>query len=151
MTYSTGLVAEEIGDQTFKLFASRQQGAAERVFAASGAIAPPYSIADHVLLDGSPVFHPGSYSGGEDQGGEPWSMLPPANNHYDFVWLGYQLWNERDDALLHETVYGLSLLDRMERAFEAPNFDAATGLVTAAWKRRLVGFIFTDSVADLYS
>ena len=41
---------------------------------ATGAVVSPFSIPDHVLLNGQSVFFPGTYSAGLDQGGEPFRV-----------------------------------------------------------------------------
>ena len=45
-----------------------------------------------------PVFYPGTYSSGPDQGGEPWGICPPLNNYFDFIWLAYLLWKDTGRA-----------------------------------------------------
>jgi hypothetical protein len=49
---------------------------------ASGAELPPFSVADHVNLDGRPVYFPGTYDSGENQGGPQWGLLPPHDDQY---------------------------------------------------------------------
>ena len=51
----------------------------------SGGIVLPFSIPDHISLDGSPVYYPGSYDSGESQG-PPWGTYPP---HDDQYWLTF--------------------------------------------------------------
>ena len=66
----------------------------------SGAWIPPHAIPDHILLDGRPVFFPGTYSPNDDQGGEPWGITPPFNNHYDVIWLAHMLVNRTGQTAL---------------------------------------------------
>jgi len=52
---------------------------------ASGGIVMPYSLADHINIDGSPVYYPGTYASDETQG-PPWGKYPP---HDDQYWLTF--------------------------------------------------------------
>jgi hypothetical protein len=129
-----------------KLIARCQSGAAERKLQ-SGAIIPPFSIPDHIRMDGRPVYYPGTYSAGENQGGGPWGPLPPADDHYYFIHIAWAYWRDtKDQAFLSETVEGLTILDRLIKAFNAPDVDPKTGAVVAEPPRRAVGFGFQDSI-----
>ena len=48
---------------------------------ASGGLIPPWSVADHINLDGRPVYFPGTYASDETQG-PPWGRFPPHDNAY---------------------------------------------------------------------
>ncbi len=52
----------------------------------SGAMVPPFTVPDHINLDGGAVFFPGTYDAGESQGGPRWGLLPPHDNQY---WLTF--------------------------------------------------------------
>ncbi|HEY3290765.1 MAG TPA: hypothetical protein VGK87_11610, partial [Anaerolineae bacterium] len=52
-------------------------------YLASGGVVLPYSIADHINVDGSPVFYPGTYASDDSQG-PPYGKYPP---HDDQYWL----------------------------------------------------------------
>jgi|YNPNPStandDraft_1061719.scaffolds.fasta_scaffold01719_10 hypothetical protein len=55
---------------------------------ASGGVVLPYSLPDHINIDGSPVYFPGTYAADETQG-PPWGKYPP---HDDQYWLTYTAW-----------------------------------------------------------
>jgi hypothetical protein len=113
----------------------------------SGAIVPPFAIPDHVLFNGEAVFYPGTYSSGQDQGGERWGIVPPTNNHYDFILIAHHLWQAtKDVGFLRKKVNGMTLIERLRLAFQVPRIDETTGLVFTDDKRRAVGFIFCDSI-----
>ncbi len=147
MTYSCGLVSPAVGQQHLKCIASRQNGPLERRLA-SGAAIPKFAVPDHINLDGSAVFFPGTYSAGDDQGGEPYGLRPPANNAFDFIWLAHLRWCEegRVEGFLRSQMSEVSLLDRLLRAFDSVEHDPASGLVFTTPVRRAVGFIFCDSI-----
>jgi hypothetical protein len=146
MGYSSGLVSVEEGLGHLRLIASLQNSGPEQHLP-SGAIIPTDAIPDHINLDGTAVFYPGTYSSGPDQGGEPWGVCPPLNNYFDFIWLAYLLWKETGDAgLFRMKMEGRALLDRLTAAYAVPPADPATGMVFTAPERRAVGFIFIDQI-----
>lgn len=146
ITLETGFVTPREMADHLELIARAQNGAKERRLK-SGAIIPPFAIPDHVLFNGKAVFYPGTYSSGQDQGGERWGIVPPTNNHYDFILIAYRLWKAAGKAAFpRKKVDGLTLIERLRLAFGVPRIDAATGLVFTDEKRRAVGFIFCDSI-----
>ena len=145
MAYSSGFVSVDEGLAHLRLIASRQNSKERRL--PSGAIIPAHAIPDHINLDGSPVFYPGTYSSGPDQGGEPWGVCPPLNNYFDFIWLAYLLWKDADDAtFFRKIIKGQTLLERLTSAYDAPPADPKTGIVFTTAERRAVGFIFIDQI-----
>jgi hypothetical protein len=151
LSLNCGLVGPDEILPQLKLVARCQSDGTERKLQ-SGAIIPPYSIPDHIRLDGQPVFYPGTYSAGEQQGGGVWGPLPPADDHFYFVHIAYTCWRKiQDAAFLTDTVGKLTLLDRLIKAFHAPEIDADSGAVVAIPPRRAVGFGFDDSIYMLGS
>ena len=57
-------------------------------FLASGGVVLPFSLADHILLDGSPVYYPGTYASDERQG-PPWGKYPPHDDQYWMTFSAY--------------------------------------------------------------
>ena len=146
LSLDCGLIgAVEVRPQ-LDLIARCQNGSQERRLS-SGAILPPFAIVDHVNLAGGAVYYPGTYSAGEDQGAAPWGPLPPIDDHFYFIHIAYALWRDTGDTqFLDESIDGLILLDRLERAFQSPASDPKTGAAVTTRARRAVGFGFQDSV-----
>jgi len=143
---ATGFVTPQEMSDHLHLIANAQNGSKEKRLR-SGAIIPPFAIPDHVLFNGKAVFYPGTYSSGQDQGGEPWGVVPPTNNHYDFILIAYQLWkNNEPGRFLRKIAKGLPMIERLRLAFQVPRIDPDTGLVYTGARRRAVGFIFCDSI-----
>jgi hypothetical protein len=143
MGYSSGFVSVDEGLAHLRLTASLQTSAERSL--PSGAVIPAQAIPDHINFDGSPVFYPGTYSSGPDQGGEPWGICPPLNNYFDFIWLAYMLWKDSGNAgLFQERIAGCTLLERLAVAYAVPPADAQTGIIFTTVERRAVGFIFCD-------
>ncbi len=146
MAYSSGFISVDEGMAHLRLIASRQNCQEERRLP-SGAIIPAHAIPDHINLDGTPVFYPGTYSSVPDQGGEPWGVCPPLNNYFDFIWLAYLLWRDVSDlAMFAEIIAGRTLLERLTLAYDGPPADPETGIVFTTVQRRAVGFIFIDQI-----
>ena len=146
MSLDCGLIGPEEMLPQLKLIARCQGGRLERKLK-SGGIVPPYSIPDHIRMDGRPVYYPGTNSPGEDQGGDPWGPLPPADDQFYFIHVAYAYWRDtKDVAFLSDTIEGLTILDRLIKAFQSPEIDPKTGAVVAEPPRRAVGFGFQDSI-----
>ncbi len=146
ITLATGFVTPQEMSDHLHLIANAQNGPKERRLK-SQAIIPPFAVPDHVLFNGKAVFYPGTYSSGQDQGGEPWGIVPPTNNHYDFILIAHQLWRATKTAgFLREKAKGIPMIERLRRAFQVPRTDPETGLIYTDAKRRAVGFIFCDSI-----
>ncbi len=146
MSLDCDLIRAEIIHGHVRLFARKQNGPQERRLKSGGAI-PAYAVPDHIDFDGSPVFFPGTYSSGEDQGGEPWGVLPPLDNQYYFAHAAHALFRmTKHTAFLSERIEELSVLERLIKAFDVPSVDAETGTVTTEASRRAVGFGFVDTV-----
>jgi len=143
---ATGFITAQEMEDHLLLIARGQNGDRERRLA-SGAVIPPYAIPDHVLFDGRAVFYPGTYSSGEDQGGERWGIVPPTNNHYDFILLAHHLWRSSGGTdFLRQSVGELTVIERLEKAFQVPVIESGTGLIKTDAANRAVGFIFCDSI-----
>lgn len=146
MIFSGGSVTLEEGQAHLRLILQCQNSPAGRSLA-SGAYLPPHAIADHINFNGTPVFFPGTYSAGEDQGGEPWGITPPHNNHFDVIWLAHLLMRLEGNAdFLRRKINGLSMYQRLRLAYEVPTCDPETGVVYTTAEKRAVGFIFCDSI-----
>lgn len=145
MAAESGLIPVDEIEKHIELIARCQNGPSARALG-SGATLPPFSIPDHINFDGRPVFFPGTYSSGEDQGGGPWGNLPPIDDHFEFVHLVWLVPEPRRSRLLATEVGGMKVVDRIRAAFAAPESEIESGLATTTEARRAVGFGFCDSV-----
>ena len=146
MAADSGLMpTKEIEDHLF-LIAKCQSGIEERHLK-SGGILRPFSIPDHIDFDGKPVYYPGTYSSGEDQGGEPWGTYPPADDHFEFIHIAWLLAGQsKSKEFLARPIGDMTLSGRLEKAFFAPTYDYKTGLIETTAELRAVGFGFCDSI-----
>lgn len=146
MSLESGFITSEEMLNHLRLTARVQNGPAMRKLA-NGLIIPPFAIPDHVNFDGSAVFYPGTYSSGINQGNGAYGILPPVDDHYEFVHIAYCLFRATGSAtFLREKIDGMILLERLTAAFHAPQVDPHTELVETDAAHRAVGFGFVDSV-----
>jgi hypothetical protein len=144
MSLESGLVPDDELLGMILLTASKQNGPEERVLVK--ACIPPFAVADHIRLDGEPVYFPGTYSSGDDQGGD-FGYYPPYCDYYYFVEMVYRyVAQSKDDSILTREVAGYSVLERIERAFETPLTDPHTNLAWTSAQKRAVNFGFMDSI-----
>jgi hypothetical protein len=138
MSLDGGYITVDEAVQHLALIRKSQNGWRQKKLK-SGAIIPAYAIPDHINFDGGAVFYPGTYSAGDDQGGEPYGILPPADDHYEYIHIAHHV------ALAgrHKEIDYKSL----RRAFDCVETNAATGgMVSTAAETRAVGFGFCDAV-----
>ena len=147
MAAGCGLIPNDTIREHLFTIAKAQNGPQERKLGKGRAIIPPNAIPDHINFAGGSVFYPGTYSSGDDQGGEPYGVLPPVDDHYEFIHIAHVLWRRstRRD-FLNERVGDHTLRERLLAALECPATDPRTGLVTTEVSHRAVGFGFCDSV-----
>jgi hypothetical protein len=127
------------------LICKAQNGPAELKLA-HGLYVPAWSIPDHINYDGQPVFYPGTYASGHDQGNGAYGRVPPIDGHYDVVHIAYSLWKvTRDTRIFALQVNGATVFARLENAFACPTTDPETGLAQTTEADRAVGFGFCDA------
>jgi hypothetical protein len=146
MSIDSGFItAEEILNH-LRLTARTQNGSECRNLK-NGLQIPPFAIADHILFNGLPVFYPGTWGTGDDQGDGGCGHLPPVDDHYEFVHIAYYLMVLTGKIdFLNEVIDGRTILERLTLAFESPESDKETGMVTTRTGRRAVGFGFCDTI-----
>jgi hypothetical protein len=126
---------------------ARSQNIGQDHILGTRALIPPHAIPDHINYDGGAVFFPGTYSSGDDQGGEPYGVLPPVDDHYEFIHLAALYCRQtRSVSILKEQIADHSLLERLQLALECPNYNRETGLVETTAEHRAVGFGFCDGI-----
>ncbi len=114
---------------------------------------PGYSIPDHVNGNGKPVWFPGTYADGDDQGTGLYGSLPPADDAFYFIQMVREHWRlaGRPGILTTRVATGWgthAVIEVCDRAFAAVAVDPASGIVVceAAPDRTRVDWGFCDSV-----
>jgi hypothetical protein len=112
-----------------------------------GSMIPRGSVADHIRIDNSlPIYFPGTYSY-EDQGIPRWGVLPPISDQFFFIHMAHQFMKASSDAdFLFEKINGISLLNRLEMAFNLPATRNDSPVVCTTDKLRAVDFGFRDTI-----
>lgn len=132
MSLESGLVPQEIARNSFELLARNQ--ARTQLDFPSGGIVPPGSIPDHIGLDGTPIYFPGTLNASE-QGAPRWGKRPPYDDHFYFIEAAYRI-PEIDIAEYSKF---------LELAFHVAPVDE-DGIVTCTEADRGVSFGFSDSI-----
>ena len=146
MSLESGFITVTEMQNHLTLIASRQNGATVRLLL-NGLIVPPFAIPDHINFDGGAVFYPGTYSSSNDQGGGGYGILPPVDDHYEFVHIAWCLFKATAaTGFLNNTVNGMTMLERLSAAFSVPKIDSLTGIVVTDAAQRAVGFGFIDAI-----
>ena len=144
MAVDSGFITADELREHLLLTCRGQNGPTERKLA-NGLHVPAWAIPDHINYDGGPVYYPGTYASGEDQGAGACGRVPPIDDHYEFVHIAYAYWKAtRDVETLKSEVNGVAVFDRLARAFASPTTDPATGLAQTTEADRAVGFGFCD-------
>ncbi|MHC1768879.1 MAG: hypothetical protein AB9869_32125 [Verrucomicrobiia bacterium] len=146
MALESGFITPDEMLNHLRLTAREQNGPVVRRLA-NGLVVPPYAIPDHINFDGGAVFYPGTMSSGNDQGNGAFGILPPVDDHYEFVHIAHQYYVSNGSThFLREKIGEMRLFDRLIAAFHAPRVDSETGLVETGDADRAVGFGFYDTV-----
>lgn len=148
MMAESGLVPDGDLRRYIEIIASCGQNGPDTLRLAHGLEVPPFAVADHVNYNGKPVFFPGTYADGEDQGDGLYGSYPPFCDNYYFISMVDQYVAQTGDRdILTRSFGGMTLANRLARAFEGYNLNPDTGLCVSEYRRFTVDWGFTDSVA----
>jgi hypothetical protein len=144
MAVDSGFVtAEELRNHL--LLTCKAQNGPQDLKLANGLHVPAWAIPDHINYNGGPSFYPGTYSSGHDQGSGACGRVPPIDDHYEFVHIAYTYWKATGDTRVFSAdVNGVTVFERLERAFASPTTDPETGLAQTTEGDRAVGWGFCD-------
>ncbi len=147
MMAESGLVKAELLRKYVEIIAAHGQNGDTELELENGLRVPPYAVADHINYDGSPVFFPGTYNSGTNQGSGRFGQLPPLGDAYHFILLAYRYIAQTGDrAILDEKFAGIPLLKRLELAVKAYNVDVKTELCINRGELYAVDWGFYDMV-----
>lgn len=133
-------------DQLY-IYAAYGQNGENTLKLKNGLTVPPWAAADHISLDMMPVFYPGDDGAGDDQGDGTYGIYPPHDDQYYYIHLARLCFDSASDcAFLHEDIGGISLLERLEKAYVSYNIDGETGLCYSDFECHTVDWGWTDIV-----
>jgi hypothetical protein len=142
MSLESGLIGLDEQKHALLLTAGTQNSRDQ--FTKKASFIPKGAIADHILLDGRPVFFPGTYDPME-QGGA-FGYLPPLDDHFFFINMAWHYVSSSNNTdILCEPVQGIKMIDRLEMAYSVPPSDENC-LVVCGDEDRGVNFGFYDTV-----
>ena len=145
MAVDSGFISAEELRNHLRLICKAQNGPVELKLA-NGLHVPAWAIPDHINYDGRPTYYPGTYASGHDQGTGTFGRLPPIDDHYEFVHIAYKYWKVSGDAAVFGVEdNGVTVFERLARAFACPTIDPETGLAETTEGDRAVGFGFCDA------
>lgn len=143
MSLESGFISGEEQRHMLLLTASTQ---ADRTWLTkNGAMVPLGAIADHVRMDdGLPIYFPGTYSF-EEQGTPEFGRTPPYGDQFFFIHMArYYVATTQDLSILDKEINGMSLMDRLEIAFNVPPSRLDNHIVTTTDYFRGIDFGFRD-------
>ena len=147
----TGLIPADNIWGWITLMAETMQGHTARHLQ-SGGIIPPYSVPDHINVDGSPVFYPGTYRSDHTQG-PPWGKYPPHDDQYWLVFNTYAYARLTGDwtsflRAVDTSMGEMQLSQVCELAHNALPVDTATQLCIASSDvaEHIVDWGYNDSI-----
>ena len=147
MMAESGLIPDDLLKCYIEIIATAGQNGKDTLFLENGLTVPPYAIADHINYDGKPVYFPGTYSSGSDQGDGCFGYYPPfCDNYYYIMMVGYYVKQSGDKDILHKKFRNLILSDILEYAFRGYNIDSQTGLCVSEEEKYTVDWGFVDGV-----
>lgn len=147
MMGESGLIEADEIKGWVTLTALAGQNGPEAVNLENGLIIPPWAVADHIGFEGKPVFYPGTYNSGSNQGDGTYGTYPPHDDQYYFIEMAYLYYtNSNDISFFSEKLGGISIIERLERAFEAYNIDEKTQLCMGDFPKHTVDWGFCDTI-----
>jgi hypothetical protein len=92
---------------------------------------PPFSIPDHIALDGQACWYPGAYA---DQGVGNYGFLPPADDAFYFVQMAFEQRRQSKSTAFYRSSLHVGwgdapVFEVCEKAFDSIEADSQTGLV----------------------
>ena len=145
MSLACGLIGRKEQLHMLRLTASTQCD--QTRITRGGSMIPLGAVADHIRIDDSnPIYFPGTYDY-EVQGTEIWGRTPPYSDQYFFIEMAYHyvVRARGPKRILQKAINGITLLERLDRAFNVPPVRDNTHIVYTTEHFRGVDFGFRDA------
>lgn len=147
MMAQSNLLPDSLLKKYIRIIAGKGQNGSETVYLENGLSVPPYAIADHINYDGKPVYFPGTYSSGDDQGNGNFGFYPPlCDNYFYIMMVGTYIKQSGDKEILNEKYSDLTVEESIERAFCGHGTDPESDLCFSDSEKPTVDWGFTDAV-----
>lgn len=147
MMASSMLIGIEEIKGWLEIIAFLGQNGSMDIFLENGLAVPAWCVADHINFDAEAVYFPGTYNSGSNQGDGKFGYYPPHDNQYYFIDLAYQYYLLNGDLdFFNVEIKGVTLLNRLEYAFNSYNIDSDTQLCTSYLPSYTVDWGFCDQI-----
>lgn len=147
MMAESGLVPNDLLKLYIEIIVGNGQNSEQTQYLENGLCVPPYAVADHINYNGKPVFFPGTYNDGYNQGDGTFGYYPPFCDNYYFIMLVDQyIRQSKDESILSLQYNDKTLLNLMELSFKGYNVDAKTELCQSDEYMYTVDWGFADTV-----
>ena len=141
------LIPDRLLKKYIRIIAAHGQNGKETIYLENGLSIPPYAIADHINYDGKPVFFPGTYSSGSNQGNGDFGFFPPFCDNYCYIiMVGTYIEQSGDMKILYEKCNGLTIEESLEFAFTGYNIDTNSDLCVSNAEKYTVDWGFVDTI-----
>ncbi len=143
----SGLLPDHVLKKYIEIIALNGQNGNKTLILENELTVPPYAIADHINYDGKPVYFPGTYSSGDNQGNGSFGFYPPhCDNYFYIIMVGTYIKQSGDWDVLSSQFGKTSMRDSLEYAFKGYNIDSQTDLCVSDLEKYTVDWGFSDAV-----
>lgn len=147
MNIECGFIDAELIKKHILYFANYAQNGKNDLHLENNLVVPAWTVADHLNYNGRPVYYPGTYNDGNDQGKGDFGFYPSMDDNYYFVHMVYVYIRQTGDyGILNEMCSGMTLLERLKKAWEGYHIDENTDLCYSHLPFYTVDWGFTDSI-----
>ena len=143
----SGLVPSQFLKKYIEIFATCGQNGSSTIYLDNGLEVPPYAMTDHVNYDGKPVFFPGTYKSGQNQGVGDYGFYPPfCDNFYYITMVCNYIKQSGNKDILNKVCNGITIEKGLELAFNCYNIDKESQLCVSDALKPTVDWGFHDAV-----
>ena len=147
MNSESELIGKEMMRKHLAIIAAYGQNGDRDLKLANHLTVPAWTIADHVNYNGRPVYFPGTYDDGDDQGDGHFGFYPSHDDNYYFVEFAHTYIRLTGDVgILDEEFSGMTLMDRLQRAWEGYHIDPETQLCSGSEPYFTIDWGFCDMI-----
>ena len=141
------LIPDSLLKRYIQIIATHGQNGKDTIHLENGLSIPPYSIADHINYDGKPVYFPGTYSSGNNQGNGDFGFYPPfCDNYYYIIMVATYVEQSGDSKILNEKCNDLTIEECLDYAFTGYNIDDKSDLCVSNAEKYTVDWGFVDTI-----
>ncbi len=147
MNAECGLIDADLLKKHILYFATYAQNGDRELQLEHHLVVPAWTVADHLNYNGRPVYFPGTYADGNDQGDGSFGYYPSLDDNYYLVHMTHVYMKQTGDyGILDEVCSGMTLWERLEKAWEGYHIDQETDLCYSRMPLYTVDWGFTDTV-----